>query len=207
MSGSLTRWWWIRHAPVTADGGRIYGQMDLPADCSDVPAFRRLARQLPPAAVLLTSHLQRTHQTADGLRAGGAVLDEAQIEPELCEQHFGDWQGEDRATVFREQAEWHGFWLAPAETAPPGGESFVDLLARVSTTIDRLTGEHAGRNIVAVAHGGTIRAALCHALDMEPARALSFSVDNLSLTRIDHIDGGKHGRGWRVAAVNFVPPA
>ena len=28
----VTRWWWIRHAPVTANNGRIYGQGDPPAD-------------------------------------------------------------------------------------------------------------------------------------------------------------------------------
>ncbi len=37
-----TRWWWIRHAPVDA-GGRIYGQCDLPADCSDDARMRWLA--------------------------------------------------------------------------------------------------------------------------------------------------------------------
>ena len=30
-----TRWWWVRHAPVREDNGRIYGQKDLGCDTSD----------------------------------------------------------------------------------------------------------------------------------------------------------------------------
>src|SRR5262245_23420968 len=43
---SVTRWWWIRHAPVP-DGGRIYGQSDLPCDCSDSETFAALAAEVP----------------------------------------------------------------------------------------------------------------------------------------------------------------
>ena len=48
-----TRWWWIRHAPVTTHGGRVYGQNDLPADCADEALFRGLAGQLPGDALWL----------------------------------------------------------------------------------------------------------------------------------------------------------
>ena len=66
----------------------------------------------------------------------------------------------------------------------------------------RLTLAHAGNDIVVVAHGGSIRAALAAALDIEPERALGFSIDNLSVTRLDHIEGQSFGAAWRVAFVN-----
>ena len=50
-----TRWWWIRHAPVRVDEGRIYGQRDLPCDCSDAPVFSGLAALLPQDAIWVTS--------------------------------------------------------------------------------------------------------------------------------------------------------
>ena len=28
----VTRWWWVRHAPVRSDGGNIYGQFDIECD-------------------------------------------------------------------------------------------------------------------------------------------------------------------------------
>ena len=46
-----TRWWWIRHAPVRAHDGRIYGQADLACDCSDEAVLQSVARVLPKGAI------------------------------------------------------------------------------------------------------------------------------------------------------------
>ncbi|MHA1538827.1 MAG: histidine phosphatase family protein [Alphaproteobacteria bacterium] len=205
----ITRWWWIRHAPVTSDGGCIYGQRDLAADVSDAEAFAALAGCLPRQAFWVTSHLKRTHQTAAAIAdarapAIGKSIEPA-VEPDLAEQHFGEWQGRNRAEVYREHGHQHALWLAPAEVTPPGGESFVDLTRRVAGAIERLTAEHEGGDIIAVAHGGTIRAALGHALQTTAERALAFSTDNLSLTRIDHIRAPAAGAAWRVVGVNLSP--
>jgi broad specificity phosphatase PhoE len=78
-------------------------------------------------------------------------------------------------------------------------------MERVAAAVARITREHAGRNIVAVAHGGSIRAAVALALGLEPEAALALSIDNLSLTRLDHIDGPGNGHGWRVGSVNLPP--
>ena len=59
---------------------------------------------------------------------------------------------------------------------------------------------YSGRDIIAVAHGGTIRAALALALD--PEAALAFTIENCSFTRINRIDGPSMGHGWRVVRVN-----
>ena len=72
----------------------------------------------------------------------------------------------------------------------------------MSRAIRRLVELHAGRDIIAVAHGGTIRAALALALGLDPEAALAFTIENCSLTRIDHIDGPGMGHGWRVVTVN-----
>lgn len=199
-----TRWWWIRHAPVTSDGGRIYGQHDLPADTSDQAAFAGLAARLPDGAHWVTSNLQRTAQTADAIRHAGAAYQAPEVQPALAEQDFGDFQGEIRADVMARHGDPHGLWVIDAEMTAPGGESFGDLAARVSDVIDRINRERAGRDIVAVAHGGTIRAALGLALELPPVQAVRFATDNLSLTRIDHI-AGEDGGAWRVVAVNQPP--
>lgn len=202
-----TRWWWIRHAPVTSTDGRIYGNTDPPADTDDPPTYQALARVLPRDAVLVTSHLQRTHQTAAAIRAAGLELPDPHIEENLAEQNFGDWQGRKRAEVFAELDPKHLFWLAPANTRAPGGESFADLMQRTSEVVDRLTGAHSGRDIVAVAHGGTIRAAIGHALGLDPEAALSCQVDNCSITRLDHFGpSDSHPDGaWALFHVNYLP--
>ena len=202
---TVTRWWWIRHAPVTVYDGKVYGQTDVPGNTSDSAAFAALAGSLPAGAQWVVSNLRRTHDTAAAVAGAGLKIGEWVADSALAEQHFGDWQGQNRREVFRQNSEWHGFWLAPADTAPPGGESFVDLWRRVAPAIDRLSGDYAGRDIVAVAHGGTIRAALGLALGLQPAGALGFSVDNLSVTRIDRISDDGGNVAWQVGAVNLPP--
>ena len=54
METIVTRWWWIRHAPVFNPSNIVYGQMDLDADVSDSKSFKRLAEILPSEAVLVT---------------------------------------------------------------------------------------------------------------------------------------------------------
>ncbi|MFO0998045.1 MAG: histidine phosphatase family protein [Alphaproteobacteria bacterium] len=203
-----TRWWWIRHAPVVDDGGCIYGQRDLPADCSDSASFTALAHLLPERAIWVASHLSRTHQTAEAIGQAGRAVPPLVIEPALAEQHFGDWQGRPRREIYSRHMPWPGFWITAADHRPPGGESFAEVTERVALAIARLTTHHAGQDIVAVAHGGTIRAALALALGLQPTGALAFSVENLSLTRLDHIAPIADSTApstWRVVAVNHVP--
>jgi len=210
--GELTRWWWVRHAPVTVNDGRCYGQTDHPCDCSDAAAFAALASRLPRDAVWVTSPLRRTHMTAAGIVGAGLPGPDpipgpdVVVEPDLIEQHFGDWQGMSYAELAERHGNlWPGFWLAVADHAPPGGESFAELIARAGPAILRLSAAHAGRDIIAVTHGGTIRAALALALDLDPEAALAVAIDNLSLTRIEHFPGAEAARAWRVTAVNHPP--
>jgi alpha-ribazole phosphatase len=211
---AVTRWWWIRHAPVINHGGRVYGQDDPDCDCSDVDTFRRLARIIPADALWVTSHLRRTRETAQSIIAHlpNGAAPAPLTEPALAEQNFGDWQGlTHEELAARRDGAWHRFWLAPAEESPPGGESFLQVIERVSDVVTRLSQDHAGRDIVAVSHGGVIRAALALALDLDPERSLAFATENCALTRLDHIPGaaGSHAPGtdgvWRVVLVNLVP--
>ena len=205
----VTRWWWIRHAPVP-DGGRIYGQSDLDCDCGDTEIFRILARELPPQAVWVTSNLARTRQTAAAILAADEVGRFAGVAPEpihaFAEQHLGEWQGQERKAFYAaRKVGSHTLWFAPASERPKGGESFEDLMQRVVPAIEQLNGQHRGRDIIAVTHGGTIRAALGFALGLPAQQALAFSVDNCSLTRIDHLTAGGGEGLWRVVAVNHRP--
>ena len=202
---TVTRWWWIRHAPVTETNGRIYGATDPNATIETPEAYRALDGMLPDDAIWVTSHLKRTKQTAAAIAEAGGRRIMPLEEPDLGEQSFGAWHGltYDEVNAF---ADSHRFWLAPATHRPPDGESFADLTIRVSRVIHRLNDENAGRDIIAVAHGGSIRAALGVALDLEPEDALKFATENLSLTRLDHhAASGGHSPVWRVTWMNRPP--
>jgi alpha-ribazole phosphatase len=209
---TATRWWWVRHAPVRVNKGHLYGQMDLPCDTGDTAAFRRLAAWLPPGAQWVVSNLQRTHQTASAIIAAGRdgpdriPGPDVHVVADFAEQSFGDWQGRSYASLAeRSPEDYHRFWVCPARRRPPGGESFADLQARVARGIGMLDKHFIGRDVIAVTHGGTIRAAIALALGLEPEAVLSFAVDNLALTRLDcfHDPDGK--RVWRVDCINRVP--
>ncbi|ETW99225.1 MAG: hypothetical protein ETSY1_15820 [Candidatus Entotheonella factor] len=199
-----TRWWWIRHAPVPQLADRIYGSTDPDADVSDVQRFTLLAQSLPPQAVWVVSSLRRTHQTAKAIEAAGYALPELIVEPGFIEQNFGALHGvlhveheTARTDPFRD------IWPTPPDVTPPGGESFVDVMSRVAAAVERLSEHHRGRDIVCIGHGGSIRAAVAHALGLSPVQALSLSFKNLTLTRLQQLhsvmDGGP---SWQVLGFN-----
>ena len=201
-----TRWWWVRHAPVREDGGCIYGQEDIGCDTSDRVVFVAVGKVLPRKAAWFASNLKRTHQTADAIWAAGFPKPEMmQHETALAEQHLGEWQGLNRAAFFASRPIAVGsYWFAPIDDPAPGGESFMDLYNRVRGAIERINVTHAGQDVIAVAHGGTIKAAIGLALGDQPERGLAFTIDNCSITRLDHLASAGHS-GWRIPMVNQQP--
>jgi broad specificity phosphatase PhoE len=194
----------IRHALVEPSARAIlYGNMDV-AICdaqlaAEAALYRWLAARLPQPARWAATPLGRTRATAAAIFAAGYPAQELAIEPDLAEQALGAWQGiSHEALTERLRTPPHPFWPHAAAERPPGGESLDDVRARVGPVIERLA-EQGGDHVV-VAHGGTIRAALAHALDLDAHRALMFSVKNLSLTTLE-----RHGAHWRVVAVNEEP--
>jgi broad specificity phosphatase PhoE len=207
-----TRWWWVRHAPVP-DGGRIYGQRDLDCDCSNTKVFRAVAAALPADAVWVTSALRRATQTAAAIHAhSGGRHNPAEIPAVAAfnEQHLGDWQGQDRVEFRKKRGNDHTtFWLTKGEEKAPGdgGESYPDLVRRVLPVIHELNAEHAGRDIITVTHGGTIRAALGLALGGPHEMSLAFTIDNVSISMMEHVHlpDSPHDGVWRIIAVNRRP--
>lgn len=203
MNNLSTRWWLLRHAPVPCPHGRIHGRLDVACDTSEDEVFRSLARVLPANAALVESGLIRCRQTAGALETAGLLLPPPLVEPDLAEQDFGRWQG--RSWMELEAAkdpDLPAFWADPANARPPGGESFAAVVERVRAAMDRITAAQTGRDILAVVHAGTIRAALAAALGIRPDQALRFAVKPLSLTRLDVTPAG-----WRVEMVNAQPYA
>ena len=204
-TGLITRWWWVRHAPVPNPEGRCYGQFDKDCDVSNEALFRHQAKLLPKGAVWYSSNLLRARKTAEHLGKAGAQFGEVVIDPDLAEQSFGEWQGLTYGEITAKPGNGHLFWLAPPEFRPPGGESFSDLRDRSVRSIERLTQKYPGRDIVATAHGGTIRAALAHAFNMHPEAAVRFEIDNVSVTLIEHYEKADLAHAWRVIFTNYMP--
>ena len=87
----------------------------------------------------------------------------ARTESARADLDCGRWRGDVLSGV--DPAEL-AVWLTDPGQAPHGGETIVDLIARVRTWLDTLTGTHA--RVVAVTHPAVIRAAILNALDAPP---------------------------------------
>lgn len=200
----VTRWWWVRHAPVRDDGGNIYGQKDIACDTSDREVFEAVAKILPRHAVWHASNLKRTHQTAEAIWATGFPKPANMTHHvALAEQNLGEWQGMNRAAFITSRPV-GSHWFADIGKPAPGGESFMDLYDRVRGAIDRINVEDAGKDVIAVGHGGTIKAAIGIALGGQPEKGLAFDIDNCSVTRLDHF--ASTGLSiWRLPMVNQQP--
>ncbi|PWC82753.1 phosphoglycerate mutase [Azospirillum sp. TSH100] len=200
---TVTRWWLIRHAPVHNPDAVICGSSDREADTGNRAAAAALAASLPADALWLTSPLRRSRQTAQALWSRNPRLaGTAVVEPALAEQDFGDWEGISHDTAaLRDPEAAARFWRDPARHAPPNGESFAMVMERTADALRRLTDLHAGRDLVAVIHAGSIRGALALALDLTPEAALRLRIDPWSLSRIDHHHAGTGA--WSVGGVNL----
>jgi broad specificity phosphatase PhoE len=201
-----TRLWLIRHALVEENARAIlYGTMDVelcPTTLIEqAPMYRALAERLPRPAVWVVTPLSRTRRTAEAIFAAGYPAQPLAVEPDLIEQHLGEWQGIGHAELPHRLAQpKHPFWPLAGTERPPGGESFQEMIHRVGPAIELLAARHPARHVVAVSHGGTIRAAVAHCLRIRADNALHLSSNNLSLTLLE-----RHPDGWRVVCVNELP--
>jgi alpha-ribazole phosphatase len=198
---TTARFWLIRHALVHPDSlTRLYGTNDVPiceiTMAADAPRYAALAARLPRPARLIATPLSRTQATAAALIRAGYPAQEPHIEPAFVEQNFGDWQGRP-ITEFdaRSTTQRHPFWPIHAAETPPNGENFDSMITRVGTALNLLA--QSPGDIIIVTHGGAIRAAVAHALGLNPHQALSLAVENISLSRLAH-----NRNGWRLISLN-----
>lgn len=126
----------------------------------------RLAHQLSafPVAAVFASDLRRAFETAEAI---ARLLHLAvQPMPELREQNYGEWEG---LTTPEIKARWGELFAArearPGAVAPPGGESYQQVLVRVRPTLDQLLLRAQMETIAVVAHRGLNRAILSHLLE------------------------------------------
>ena len=189
----MTRIWLVRHAPTHAKA--MVGWTDLPADLSDQAAIRRLRDYLPDAPVV-SSDLSRAIATADALMPRQRLPHD----PALREINFGAWEMQDFATAEASDPQrLRAYWETPGDVAPPDGESWNAVSARVCKAIDAYVAEDMPALIV-VAHFGAILTQVQRAKGISGYEAFSHRIDNLSVTEINHADGQ-----WTIGRINHKP--
>ena len=181
----------LRHGQTPMSVQKRYaGRSDPPLTEAGVQQAAAAAKRLASAGfgVIVTSPLLRTVQTAQAVAAvtGAAVV----TDDGFRETDFGAWEGLTFAEVRERWPAELSAWLADPEVAPPGGESFTDVSARVIAALDRLLAARAGQTVLIVSHVTPIKTLVAAALLAPPAALYRMHLDVAALCEIDwYADG------------------
>lgn len=158
---------------------------DGPLDPAGLGQAREAAGGIRVAGQVLVSPSARCRETAEalGLPASAPSAPGG--------RDMGGWRGRSLDEVAAAEPGAVARWLADPDFAPEGGESLIDLLARVATWLDGLAPE-AGR-VVVVTEPDVVRAAVHHALGAPAPAFWRLDVEPLSVTDLS----GRAGR-WNV---------
>ena len=181
----------LRHGQTPMSVQKRYaGRTDVPLTEVGVQQAAAAAKRLASAGlgVIVTSPLLRTVQTAQAVAAvTGATL---VTDDGFRETDFGAWEGLTFAEVRERWPAEISAWLADPEVAPPGGESFTDVSARVTAALDRVLAARAGQTVLIVSHVTPIKMLVAAALLAPPAALYRMHLDVAALCEIDwYADG------------------
>ena len=185
-----TRLYLIRHGQ-TSDSvqGRCIGSTDAPLSAAGTACAERLAEafgRLPIDAVY-SSRLQRAIATAAPLAARAGL--EVRLASGLAEIDFGALEGLTFDEVASRHPDLYQRWMtAPTQVHFPGGESYAELKLRAVASMTEILARHRGSNVVAVSHGGPIRAILASILEMPDPAAFSLAVEHAAVTLVEWND-------------------
>jgi broad specificity phosphatase PhoE len=182
MAGDLLL---VRHGCIGEDyRGRFIGSTDLPLSRTGIrqaEALRPLFRSLN-GATCLSSPMRRVRETVEAV-AGPSGL-QVEVDPDLREIDFGAFEGlafDEIRSRFPDQV--HGWAGLDRSFTFPGGEGipgFLERIERIGKRIASLESE----TVAVFAHGGVIRALICHFLGLEPVHYVLFDVDHASVSTI-----------------------
>jgi broad specificity phosphatase PhoE len=151
-----------RHGETDDNARRVVqGWIDTPLNDRGREQARDLAAQVKDLGLgaIWTSHLARAAETARIV--GDALGIEPRVDERLAESRRGSWEGRALDEIEQDEPDAWAAWKrgGPDFRFPGGGESLAEHQARVLAVIEAI---RAGdQPALVVAHGGTIRCAIC----------------------------------------------
>ena len=117
--------------------------------------------KLPKVAAVYCSPITRARETAQPIAR--AVKRAPRIERDLADLDIGEWTGLSLKQAAR-RPEWETVQRNPSSFRFPGGESFPEMQARMTSALGKIVARHFGQLVVAVSHADPIKAAVAQAL-------------------------------------------
>jgi broad specificity phosphatase PhoE/ribonuclease HI len=147
-----------------------------------------LAADDEPFDVLLCSPLRRTRDTASAV--ADAVGLEVVIDDGFREAAFGVWDGFTLQQVAEKWPDELDAWLGSFSIAPPGGESIVEVQARVEQSLAAALERHSGKRIIVVSHVNPIKLSVRFCLDAPLDVVNKMMLAPASLTTLSFFESG-----------------
>ncbi len=186
-----TRIFLVRHGETLANREFRYigARDDALSPVGETQATQLASALAPlPIAAVYSSPLQRALHTAEVIAAARQLV--VQVTSELRECGFGAWEGLSRAEVLAQDEAQLRAWERDATVAPPNGESFAAMQARVRAFVEQLAQEHAGQALALVSHVGPIKTLLAAALDAPLSASFRIFLDPATISVVDWQPGG-----------------
>jgi probable phosphoglycerate mutase len=170
---------------------RFQGHADVPLNESGRAQVRALAGDLAGEsfAAAYTSPLRRAAESAEILAAMLRI--DVQPSEALREVDVGSWSGLTVAEVQERYPEGFARWIDWRCEGWEDGEAYEDFSRRVAEGLRELGSRHPGEQVLAVTHGGPIRAAWATALrlPLDEVRGRIAAIENCATVRIAVRDG------------------
>ena len=159
--------------------GQHTGLTDLPLTERGQSNARRLGNQLRGRsfAHVFTSPLQRARRTCE-LAGFGA---EAEVDRDLLEWNYGDYEGLRTAEIHAKRPGWELF-----RDGCPGGESASDVGARADRVVDRMRAVQ--QDVLIFSSGHFLRVLAARWLGFEPQAGEHFLLSTASLSALSYED-------------------
>lgn len=177
---------------------RIQGQLDIPLNPTGQWQAQRVAQALAgqdTIHAIYSSDLKRALETARAIATRtGAPL---RTHTGLRERGFGLFEGKTFVEIEHEWPEESRRWRQrEPHWSPPQGESLLQLRERISKTLDELAAQHAGEQIVLVAHGGVLDQLYRAATGQDLQAPRTWELNNAALNRLLWTPQGLSLVGW-----------
>ncbi|WP_447037110.1 bifunctional RNase H/acid phosphatase [Streptomyces sp. DSM 118878] len=137
---------------------------------------------------VVSSPLKRCQETADTVAARLGL--DVHLEDDLREADFGVFEGLTFAEARARHPEELDAWLASADVAPPGGESFAVVARRIEAARDRLTAAYARRTVLLVTHVTPIKTLVRLALGAPPESMFRMELSAASVSAVAYYADG-----------------
>jgi probable phosphomutase (TIGR03848 family) len=188
----------VRHGKTPTTGkvlpGRAAGLHLSPEGCAQAEGVaERIAALVGPdrpgPTAVYASPLERTAETAKPIarQLGLRVRNERG----LLECDFGRWTGAQLKALAK-KPEWTQVQRWPSGFRFPGGESFLEMQARVTSAISRLVQLHPGETIVAVSHADPIKVAVSAAAGTHLDLFQRLNISPCSVSALAYSEAGTH---------------